>query len=194
MRTLITACALFASASVASAQMTPQRWLEIRPTGGAIVPTGTQRDVMKDGAMFGLQLAYQLQPAIHLVGSFGWTAADHKHIISSQILEKGTNLYQYDIGVEFNLIRAINQQWDLKPFLGIGAGARTYQYDEASLGRRTCQAAYGSLGTEFQTGRTALRMEARDYLYCYKDPVQNRQFTRNDVALSLGVAFHVAGH
>ncbi len=195
MRTLITAFALLASASVASAQMRPQRFLELRPTGGMIIPTGTQRDVMKDGAMFGFQFGYQLQPALHLVASFAWTGMDHKLSAPAQpSLERGTNLYQYDIGAEFHLVRAINDRWEMKPFLGLGAGARTYQYDAALLGRRTAAAGYAAVGTEFQAGMTALRVEARDYLYGYKDPVQDKQFTRNDITVALGLAFHVVGH
>ena len=49
---------------------------------------------------------------------------------------------------------------------------------------------YGSLGTELQTGAVALRVEARDYMSCFKSPVTGLHDTRSDLGLSLGVAYH----
>ena len=50
---------------------------------------------------------------------------------------------------------------------------------------------YGALGTEFQVGRSAIRLEARDNVFCYKSPVAGVDSkTRTDIALALGLAYH----
>lgn len=193
MRTLILTCALLTIPAIGSAQLARParpRALEIRPTAGAVVPTGDQRDVMDDAAAFGLQLGWELKPALHLVGSFGWSPTHH----ALAVVDHGVDVFHYDVGAEFNLIRSMGPRWDLKPFLGFGVGGRTYAYDASTLDTGTCQAGYATVGTEFQRGDMALRLEARDVLYCFKDPVQEKNLTRNDVALSMGVAYHVRRH
>jgi hypothetical protein len=189
MRTLILTGAFLVTASAASAQMRPQRFLEIRPEAGAMIPTSHQRDLFDDAASIGLQTAYELKPSLHLVASFGWMPAKHK----LATLDKDVNVFSYDVGAEFNLIIPMGERWELKPFLGLGAGARTYDYDAPSLGTHTSPAGYATGGTEFQRGITALRLELRSYLYEYDHPVRDEKLTRNDLALSVGVAFHVGG-
>ncbi len=69
---------------------------------------------------------------------------------------------------------------------------RTYAFQELGLTDKTCFAGYGALGTEFQIARTALRLEARDNVFCYRSPVPGvSSKTRNDIGLSLGVAYHL---
>ncbi|HSR41416.1 MAG TPA: hypothetical protein VLL48_04585 [Longimicrobiales bacterium] len=195
MRTLILTCAaLLTTASTAAAQarqaMPGRHFLELRPTAGAVMPTGDQRDVVEDAAAMGLQLAWEQKPNLHFVASFGWSPANHKF---AGVTDNDVQVFQYDVGAEFNLIRPLGEAWELKPFLGLGVGGRTYDYDEATFDTNTCQAGYATVGTEFQRGAAALRLEARDYLYCFDDPVLDESQTRNDVALSVGVAYHV-GH
>jgi hypothetical protein len=80
----------------------------------------------------------------------------------------------------------------MRPFVGVGGGARTYLYQGTGLSDRTCTAGYAALGTEFQLGATALRLEARNNLFCYKSPFAGlSSVTRNDVSLSLGLAYHI---
>jgi hypothetical protein len=167
--------------------MRPQSFLELRPTAGAVLPTGDQRDLFDDAASFGAQLAWEYKPDLHFVGAFGWSPTRH-HLAMT---DGDVNVFTYDVGVEFNLVRPMGPRWELKPFVGVGAGARTYDYAEPGVDAETCQSGYATLGTEFQRGFAALRLEARDYLYCYKNPVLDRNETRNEVGLSLGVAFHV---
>ena len=187
MRTLILTGMLLVGASAVSAQMQPQRFLEIRPAAGAVLPTGDQRDLFDDAASFGLQTAFEVKPSLHLVATFGWTPVNQKF----SNVDPDVNVFSYDVGAEFNLVVPMGQKWEWKPFVGAGVGGRTYDYDASTLGSHTCTAGYATLGTEFQYGVTALRLEARDYLYCYNDPVADENLTRNDIALSVGVAFHV---
>jgi hypothetical protein len=56
---------------------------------------------------------------------------------------------------------------------------------------RTYFAGYGALGTELQLARTALRVEARDYVSPFKGLMGGEEAAwRNDVMLAGGFAFH----
>ena len=188
MRT-ITLCtvALFASASALTAQ-TPRTAIEVRPFAGANIPTGSQRDLFKDAPLFGISPAYQISPNFHIVGSFAWMPEKTRY----QVANNNVDLFQYDVGVEVSLERAMTSAWSFRPFVGIGAGARTYAYESSTLQDRTCAAGYGSLGMEFRTGPTAIRVEGRDNLFCYKSPVAGAESeTRNDLFLAVGLAYHL---
>ena len=61
----------------------------------------------------------------------------------------------------------------------------------AALADRSCVSGYGSTGIEFQAGRTAARIEARDNVFCYRSPLAGvKSATRNDVNFSFGLAYH----
>lgn len=188
MRSIILTAALLASASVATAQMPVKPIVELRPMAGVFIPTGPQADAFKTAVMYGAQAAVEVHPTLHLLGTFAWSPGHSKFAV----LDRAVNVYQYDLGAEFNLLKPLGAGWDLKPFLGLGAGARTYDYAASNLSTWTQAAGYAAAGTEFQYGVTALRIEARDYLYGFKDPVTDLSRTRNEVALSIGVAFHLA--
>jgi hypothetical protein len=99
------------------------------------------------------------------------------------------NVFLYDIGLEFDMVQSLGGKWELKPFLGFGGGARTYDY--AGLPTKTCAQTYASVGTEFQIAPWALRIEGRDNVFCYKSPVAGvKSETRTDFGLSLGIAYH----
>jgi hypothetical protein len=123
-----------------------------------------------------------------VLGSFAWAPAQNKY----QVSDAGVNLLQYDAGIELAVTQPIAAGWQVKPFAGIGGGARTYLFHDVGLSNKTCAAAYGSVGTEFQLGATAMRLEARDNVFCYKSPIAGVESkTRNDINLSLGVAYHL---
>jgi hypothetical protein len=172
--------------AVPAAAQTPL--FEVRPTVGAYLPTGAQRDLFRTSAMYGIQYALELRPTFHFVGSFIYMPAHSKF----QVSDARVNLFQYDVGAEFNARAALVGAWELRPFVGVGAGGRTYDYATSDFATRSCAAAYGAAGTEFQYGLTALRVEGRHYLSCFKDPVRNDTRARNDFELSLGIAYHVS--
>ncbi|HKG91105.1 MAG TPA: hypothetical protein VKA84_04365 [Gemmatimonadaceae bacterium] len=187
MRTLSLAVALLTAASVATAQDRAAGQFEIRPFVGTNVPLGNQRDVVKDAPMFGAQFAYEYWTNLHFVGSLGWVPAKDRY----QVRDNGVDIFQYDAGVEYGLVKPQKEGWELKPFLGAGLGVRTFAFADAALKDRSCAAGYGALGTEFQWGATALRLEARDMVHCYRSPLAGvKSKTRQDLGLSLGVAFH----
>ncbi len=184
---LIAAIALTAGAAALPAQ-TWSPALELRPFAGASIPTGTQRDLFKDAAFLGLQGALELQPTFHMLGSFSWTNGTNKY----QVSNTNVDIFQYDAGVELGAATPLVGGWELKPFFGIGAGARTYHFSSDQLSDKTCALAYGSLGSEFQLSNIALRLEGRENIFCYRSPVIGQKSkTRNDLGLSFGIAYHI---
>src|SRR2546430_686184 len=67
----ITLSGLLAVGGTASAQGTTR--FELRPFVGAYIPTGDQRDLLKDAVLVGAQLSYNVIPAFSVTGSFGWS-------------------------------------------------------------------------------------------------------------------------
>jgi hypothetical protein len=184
----ILALALSAATSVQAQEATRSSWRpELRPFIGASIPTGAQRDAINSDILFGLQAAAELRPTFHAVGSFGFTAAETKHPTPN----RDVAVLQYDVGVEFSRVAPLTPDWQFRPFLGLGGGARTYLYAADALKDRTCGLAYGTVGTEFQIGRSALRAELRDNVFCYRAPIVGvKSRTRNDLGLAFGFAYH----
>jgi hypothetical protein len=186
-RTILVAAAVFAGATALAAQQQRAR-PEIRPFTGASIATGAQRDLFNDAPIFGLQGAVELKPNFHLVGTFGWVPGQNQFVLSRD----NVNIFQYDVGVELGLVRRLSENWQFKPYIGLGGGGRTYAYQAPQLSDRTCVAGYSALGSEFQLNNTAFRIEARENAFCFKSPVAGEPSkTRNDLRLTAGVAFHL---
>lgn len=185
-RTMLATAALFAGATAVYAQE-PGAKVEVRPFVGASIPTGAQRDLFNDAPIFGVQGAVQVKPTLHLVGTFGWVPGQNEYVAARD----NVNVFAYDVGVELSMVRPLGGNWQFRPYAGIGGGGRTYAYEADQLADKTCVAGYGALGSEFQIGRTALRVEARDDLYCFRSPVAGVDSeTRNEIRLTAGVAYH----
>jgi hypothetical protein len=123
-----------------------------------------------------------------VVGTFGFAPVNSKY----NVTDKGANLLLYDAGVEYGLVRPLAGEWEMKPFLGAGIGGRTYQFKSSVLHDRTCTSGYGTLGTEFQLSRIALRFEGRGNFFCYESPLTTGESkTRNDISLNFGLAYHI---
>jgi hypothetical protein len=185
-RTAIALGALLAGAFAAPARAqlaTP----ELRPFVGAYIPTGAQRDLFKDATMYGVQGALELLPTWHLLGTFSWAPVHNKYVG----FDENVSIFAYDVGTELGFVQPLTSTWELKPFVGLGLGARTYTYKSNSFSNQTCAAGYGALGSEFQYDRIALRLEARDNVFCYRSPIAGvASKTRNDVGLAFGFAYH----
>ncbi len=183
---VLAAVGLVAGATALPAQ-SPLLKPEIRPFAGASIPTGPQRDLFDDAFLAGVQVAVELKPTLHVVGTFGWTPSRNTFTPA----QNDVNIFQYNAGVELGFVKQLSRTLELRPFIGAGAGGRSYNYQSTALADRSCFAAYGALGTEFQVGRAALRLEARDNVFCYKFPVAGPgSETRNDLAFQLGLAYH----
>lgn len=186
-RPVVLALALLALASTATAQVSPTRYLEIRPNGGAIIPAGSQADVFKSAAILGVQAAWEVQEQFHFVGSFSWSPGTGKFV--APLL--GVDVFQYDAGVELGKVVPLSGRWELKPFAGIGAGARTFSYEDASMDGTTAFSAYGALGTEVQYRPVAFRLEARGYSYSFQLRPIDASKNAYDFGLSFGIAYHM---
>lgn len=97
------------------------------------------------------------------------------------------NVSVYDAGVERHFRPADIDRGALIPFIGAGIGGRAYDFRSASLEGSTCMSGYGSAGVAYERRRGAVRLELRDNMLCYRNPLPSfQEGTRNEVALALG--------
>ena len=158
---------------------------ELRPFAGVFLPVGAQEADFKSATMVGTQAAIEVNRHLHGVVSVGWTHG-HNRVLPEDV----TYIWQYDVGAEVNAVSEIGWGWYFRPFVGAGAGGRTYDYRASDVKTASCTAGYASLGAELQHNIVAFRTEARDYLSCYQSPLTATKRTRNDIGLTVGLAYH----
>jgi hypothetical protein len=176
------------------------RGLELRPFVGAFVPTGDQRDLLKDAVLTGAQIAYRLNPSVSIVGTAAWSPSTDKTTWGPNNAPRShedVDLYQYDLGVEGHLPKAYGTAAvAVSPFATLGAGGRTYHYrDVRNLDAETHVVGFAGIGTDIgpQSGRWAVRLEARDYVGAFKGlrgELAERK-ARNDVVLAAGLTLNL---
>jgi hypothetical protein len=157
---------------------------ELRPYAGAFIPTGTQRDLLKDAVMVGGQASYRIVPQLALTGTLGWSPSKDRITPGDQTLD----VWQYDVGAELRAPSWFTSgAWDFTPFVGLGGGGRTYNYRDLDVDSKTNVAGYGTLGGEIGFGRIGLRIEGRDYVSQFKPFDGGDSKTRNDVTVAAGL-------
>ena len=161
--------------------------LEVRPFAGAFVPVRAMRDEFRDAATFGAQGAIEVTRRLHLVGTLGYTPGRTR----LGLADDRAHLWTYDGGLEANLTRAVGAAWKVRPFVGTGAGARSWDFRAARVTTHTCSVGYFTAGSELQRGALAWRIEARQYFSCFTSPLTEREHTRSDALFSLGAAWHI---
>lgn len=184
---LIAGVLLLSSMRVSAAQ-TPAaqtRTWELRFTSGALVPTGTQRNFLKDAQLSAAQLSWVVRPSLAITGTFGWARSRDVHTVDAPKLDVFTS----DVGVE-----ARSPKWfadravTFSPFVGVGAGARSYNYRKLDVDATNNLAGYGTAGGELGIGRVGVRLEVRDYASGFKPLVgAGKSDTRNDVVMMVGL-------
>ena len=184
-KTFVVAALLSWSAALPAQERWQQPAGEIRPFAGVFIPVGALDSDFKSATMVGAQMAIELNRYFHGLATLGWTHG-HNKMFTSDV----THIWQYDLGAELNAVQAMGLGWYLRPFIGAGAGGRTYDYRGVNAPTTSCTAAYGSLGAEMQRNVLAFRAEARDYLSCFESPITAKKNTRNDIAVSFGIAYH----
>ena len=186
---ILSLAALAGLALPAPAQREPiTSGFEVRSFAGAYLPTGAQRDDFKAASTIGAQIADELSDRFHILGSFAWT---HGHNKFASFSQDRTDIWHYDVGVEANAVYWMNDAWLFRPLIGAGIGGRTYDYRVDNVKTYSCAVGYGSIGSEFQRGTVALRVDAREYVTCFKSPVTSTSTTRNDMSLSFGLVYHI---
>jgi hypothetical protein len=155
---------------------------EVRPFVGAFVPTGPQRDILKDTWLVGGQAALEIADRAHLVGSLAWAPNRTTHDVC---------VYDYTAGVEGFHALPMRAGWQFRPFLGLGLDGRTYVDHGNADHRENTWGGYGALGTEFQMSRIAIRLEGRQTVTRFKGLTGNdKAEARSDVEIGTGMAFH----
>jgi hypothetical protein len=159
---------------------------ELRPYAGAFIPTGKQRDLLRDAVLVGGQASYRLNPNVAVTGTVGWSPSKDRITPGDQKLD----VWQYDLGAELRAPSWVTSgALDFTPFVGLGAGARTYNYRDLDVDSKTNFAGYGMLGGELGFGRFGFRLEARDYVSQFKPFDGGDSKTRNDVTVATGLTF-----
>jgi hypothetical protein len=188
--TVVVALAVLLSSTRETAAQTPasqSRPWELRITTGALVPTGTQRSVLKDAQMTAAQLSWAISPSIAVTGTFAWARSRDVGLADRPKLDVFTS----DVGAELRAApwfadRAVT----LSPFVGAGAGARSYNYRKLDVDATHNLAAYGAVGGELGMGRVGLRLEARNYATGFRSLAGGgRSDRRNDVVVMAALRF-----
>lgn len=178
--------ALARTLSAQTAAPQPATW-ELRFTSGGLVPTGAERSTIKDAQYSAAQVSWLVMPSVAITSTFGWGR-------SRDIATNGDpqlDVFTYDLGAE-----ARGGQWftgktmTFSPFVGAGAGARSYNYRNLDVDATHNIAGYAAAGGELAAGRVGVRLEVRDYVAGFKPLVGGGPAsTRNDVVIMVGLRF-----
>jgi hypothetical protein len=181
---------LFAPAREAHAQHAAPHtsaW-ELRFTSGGLVATGAQRDVIKDAQLSAVQVSWLVHPAVAITGTVGWARSRDRLSANTPKLDVFTS----DLGAELR-----PAQWfadravSVSPFIGAGAGARSYNYRSLDADATHNVAGYVAAGGEVGVGRVGVRLEVRDYASGFKPLVgAGTSEARNDIVLMAGIRFN----
>ncbi len=188
----IAACLLISSAHPSVAQApapgpVAPTW-EFRVTSGALVGTGTQRNSIKDARVTAAQLSFVSRPSLAITGTFGWAASRELTSLDTPKLD----VFTYDLGIEARPTQwFVDRAVTFSPFIGVGAGARSYNYRSLDVDATNNLAAYATAGGELGVGRVGLRLEVRDYATGFKPLAgAGTSDVRNDVLIMAAVRFN----
>lgn len=183
---LVTASMLIPRMSLAQRQR--DRPLSVHALLGGLAPTGRHRSVIGDAFAIGAQAGLGLRPSMALVAGVLVSQTSYRPPFRDEV-----TVVQYDLGLEFapstSAATTHTPRRRLTPFVGAGAGARSYNLRQASAATGVYLAGYLSGGAELAMGRAGLRLEARDYISRSELPGRYSG-TRNDLALLAGMAYH----
>lgn len=179
---VITAAVAAFASSTARAEEDARRF-HVAPFVGAYVPTGDQRDLLEDAVSAGLTASYEVHPYVAVLASFAWAPTKVKALA----LHDDLDLFQYDLGLEGHYPFPVAVGWSLQPFLGLGAGARTYRFRNLDVSSQTDFAGYVSAGLGLERGPFALRLSVRDYVSAFDGLTGGESSTaRNDLSMVIG--------
>lgn len=157
---------------------------ELLVPSGTMVPTGAQEDTVKRANLTAVQLSYGMRPDLVVTSTLGWARATPLGLGPEARLD----LLTYDAGVEYRLPRRrTDRRINVKPFTGLGVGARTYSYRRVDVSTTHDLATYASAGGELGLARVRVRLEVRNYLTWATPAGSSGTTRRNDVAVLAGL-------
>jgi hypothetical protein len=180
---------LLAMATTADAQTAaPQRngW-ELLFSSGALIPTGAQRNVLKDAQLSTAQVSYVIRSRFAITTMFGWARSRDLASVGDPKLD----VFMNDVGAEARAPRpTASRSLTFTPFVGVGMGSRSYNYRSLDVDATHNVAGYGAVGGELGRRRVRVRLEVRDYVTGFK-PLDGAGTadTRNDVVAMVGLRF-----
>ncbi len=174
---VVAALAALPAPSAAQEHAPAERHWELRFTSGSFMPVGEQQRVLRSAPLTAAQLSWTPRPSLAITGTLGWARSRDR-------LAAGTpkvDAFTADVGAE---LRAAVGRTSFSPFVGVGAGSRSY--DSHGRGTETTHnlAGYAAVGGELVIRRVGLRVEARDYVTGFK-PMRDaeRSAVRNEVVV-----------
>jgi hypothetical protein len=186
-RLALVAASLAGVTSGAAAQATPDQKsaFEFLVPSGTLVPTGAQRGAIKRGDLTALQLSYLVNGNVAITTTVGWARSRDITTAGSPKLD----VFTYDLGAELRA-NTVGSAVTFMPFVGAGAGDRSYNYRSLDVNATHNLAGYASLGGQLGYKRVGLRIEARDYTTGFKPlAVAGTSVRRNDVAVLVGLSY-----
>jgi len=185
----IVAAGILSATAVASAQSAaaPRTSFEVLTSSGALIPTGTERNTIKDAPLSTIQASYVIRSRFAVTTMFGWARSRDLATVNTPKLD----VFTYDLGAEVRAPQMYaSETVSFTPFAGVGAGARSYNYRKLDVDATHNLAGYASAGGELGVGRVHLRLEVRDYVAGFK-PLNGlgASSTRNDVVALVGLRF-----
>jgi hypothetical protein len=178
---------LAASAAAAQTPDSAAGRLELRITSGGLHPTGRQRAALDDAKLTAAQLSWLVRPSLAVTGTVGWARSRDLASVDTPKLDVFTS----DLGLEARPVRWFaTSAVTVSPFVGVGAGMRSYDSRAHGIGATNNVAAYAAAGGTLGIRRVALRLEVRDYASGYK-PLAGigRTTARNDVVIMAALGF-----
>ena len=159
---------------------------QIRAFAGAMIPTGQQAHDFASAPLLGGTLATHTGTHTTTIASLSWApTVSHFPGIGSRV-----QFVTWDIGLEVASVPHTSAARTV-PFGGIGLGARSYEWADDTLTSPNLLSGYVAAGVELRRGRPALRFEVRDYISPFRRPSADKRSMRNDVMVSMGVAYGI---
>jgi hypothetical protein len=186
----LTLLATSARPAGAQAPVASRNTWEFIGSSGALVPTGAQRDVLKDAQLSTAQLSYVMRSRFAVTTTVGWARSRDLATAGNPKLD----VFSYDAGAEARAPRWLERgTMSFTPFVGVGAGGRSYNHRSLDADATHGLAGYGAVGGELGMGRVHLRLEIRDYVTrAAASPLpagSGDAAARNDVVAMLGLRF-----
>jgi hypothetical protein len=178
---------LASTALDSAAQSAPVRKWEFRVSSGAFIPAGEQRNYLKSANLTAAQLSWIARPSLAVTSTVGWARSRDIASINSPKLDVFTS----DLGVEARGTQLMGGRMvTVTPFVGIGGGARFYNYRSLHVDATNNLAGYIGAGGDVAVGRVGVRLEARDYATGFKPlAISGTSATRNDVVIMAALRF-----